>query len=125
MHVCCAYVAVISLALVNLCSNRDIQLRAHLRWVSSGDFGIKIRAQTKMGIGMTVVVNNLEIDFPVWIQAHLQVRTVLFDMCALISTASAEKPAALFVKEKLCCWMRANASVMRHEANATIIRFGL
>jgi hypothetical protein len=55
------------------CSNQDVQLRAHLRWVSSGDFGIKVRAQTKFGLSVSVSVNNLEIDFPVWIQAHLQV----------------------------------------------------
>ena len=50
-----------------------MQLRAHLRWVASGDFGIKVRAQTKFGLSVGVSVNNLEIDFPVWIQAHLQV----------------------------------------------------
>ena len=54
-------------------SDHDIQLRAHLRWVPSSDFGIKIRAQTKFGLGVTAVVNQLEIDFPVWIQAHLAV----------------------------------------------------
>lgn len=52
-------------------SKFDLQLRAHLRWVASGDFGIKVRAQTKLGLSIAVAVNNLEIDFPVWIQAHL------------------------------------------------------
>jgi len=57
-------------------SEHDIQVRAHLRWVPSADFGIKVRAQTKFGLGMTAVVNQLEIDFPVWIQAHLAVSEV-------------------------------------------------
>jgi hypothetical protein len=57
-------------------SEHDIQLRAHLRWVPSSDFGIKVRAQTKFGLAMTAIVNQLEIDFPVWIQAHLAVSQV-------------------------------------------------
>ena len=58
-------------------SPQDLQLRAHLRWVASGDFGIKVRALTSFGIGCTVEVSGLEIDFPVWIQVILQVISAL------------------------------------------------
>jgi hypothetical protein len=61
---------------VLIISEHDIQLRAHLRWVPSSDFGIKVRAQTKFGLEMTAIVNQFEIDFPVWIQAHLAVSEV-------------------------------------------------
>ena len=65
-------------------------MRAHLRWVPSSDFGIKIKAVTKLGLSVTVSVNNLEIDFPVWIQAHLQVRSSILRrtldcLCAMFS----------------------------------------
>ena len=55
-------------------SDQDLQLRAHLRWVASSDFGIKVCVQHKAKIGPAFVasVNNLEIDFPVWIQVQLQ-----------------------------------------------------
>jgi hypothetical protein len=59
-------------------SPQDLQLRAQLRWVASGDFGIKVRVQTSLGIGATVEVGGLEIDFPVWIQVILNVRSPFF-----------------------------------------------
>ena len=61
-----------------VCSQQDLQLRAQLRWVSSGDFGIKVRAQTSLGVGCTIEVSALEIDFPVWVQVVLQVSLALF-----------------------------------------------
>ena len=52
------------------------QLRANLRWVTSGEFRIKasvgIKLLSKLGLRISVSISNLEIDFPVWIQAHLQ-----------------------------------------------------
>jgi hypothetical protein len=50
-------------------------MRAHLRWVTSGETGIKVRVETKAKVGpsVTASVSNLEIDFPVWVQVHLQV----------------------------------------------------
>lgn len=56
-------------------SAKDVQLRANLRWVTSGEFGIKISAGArflnKLGLRISVSVTDLEIDFPVWVQAHL------------------------------------------------------
>jgi hypothetical protein len=70
-------------------SPQDLQLRAHLRWVASADFGIKVRAQTSLGIGCTVEVGALEIDLPVWIQVILQVISALVCLkwtCYLVNT---------------------------------------
>ena len=59
-------------------SPQDLQLRAHLRWVASADFGIKVRTQIPgIMIGPTVEVGALEIDLPVWIQVILQVISAL------------------------------------------------
>ena len=56
-------------------SAKDVQLRANLRWVTSGEFGIKVSAGArflnKLGLRISVSVSDIEIDFPVWVQAHL------------------------------------------------------
>jgi hypothetical protein len=52
--------------------------------VSSGDFGIKVRVQSSLGVGCTVEVSALEIDFPVWMQVVLQVRLALLPKRELI-----------------------------------------
>ena len=56
-------------------SAKDIQLRAQVRWVTSADFGLRVsigvKWLNKLGLGLSASVSNLEIDFPVWIQVHL------------------------------------------------------
>lgn len=63
------------LRLLSTRSATDIQLRAQLRWVTSGEFGLRISCGVKwlnkLGFSLSASVSNLEIDFPVWVQVHL------------------------------------------------------
>jgi len=53
-------------------SDKDIQLMCRLRWVCDGSMVLKIRVTTSAGLGINVKANNLELEFPAWIQAGIQ-----------------------------------------------------
>ena len=60
------------LSILNTRSVQDIQLLAALRWVTSGNFSIKIRLQGKPGVpDFTLEISRLELFIPLWIQARL------------------------------------------------------
>ncbi len=60
------------LSILNTRSVQDIQLNAALRWVTSGNLNIKVRARGKTGVPDAIAdISRLELFMPLWIQARL------------------------------------------------------
>ena len=62
----------LDMSINNTRSSQDVQLNAHLRWVTSGAFSVKIHFKGKTGVpDFTLELSNIEIYLPLWIQVRL------------------------------------------------------